>query len=301
LWAEREAFVMSVEVRYYSDPACSWSWGTEPKLRKLMWEFADGLRFEWVMGGLARRYGSEYRDEEGEIGSGPDCFADLIAHWLHVTAETGMPSDPRLWTQNPISSTYPACMAVKAASEQGHEAGYRYLRRVREGLLVERRKLDHAEALIAVAGPAGLDVDRFRLDLESHAITEAFAADLDEVRAVPGEARAAGRSRRTEGKERVAFPSVLYVGEDGGRHGVWGWQPYERYREAALAAGASVANSRPLEPLGAIERFGRVATKEVEALSERPGPVVEAELWALAKEWKLRPLPALTGTQWERA
>jgi putative protein-disulfide isomerase len=292
---------MYVEVRYYSDPACSWSWGTEPKLRKLMWEFADELRFEWVMGGLARLYGSEYRDEEGGIGAGPDCFSDLMAHWLDVTAETGMPCDPRLWTQNPISSSYPACMAVKAASEQGPEACYRYLRRLREVLLFERRKLDHAEALIAEAGSAGLDLKRFRIDLESNAITEAFAADLEEVRAVPEKARAAGMSRRTEGKERVAFPSAVFVGEDGSRYGVWGWQPYRSYREAALAAGASAMNGAPLEPLAAVERFGRVATTEVEALAERPRPVVEAELWALAKDWKLRPILALTGALWERA
>ena len=70
-------------------------------LRRLMWEFGDQLRFVWVMGGLARKYGPDYRDEEGGIGSGPDCFADLMAHWLDVGAETGMPIDPRLWTREP--------------------------------------------------------------------------------------------------------------------------------------------------------------------------------------------------------
>src|SRR6266496_3790839 len=169
---------MPVEVRYYSDPACSWSWGAEPKLRRLMWEFGDELRFVWVMGGLARQYGPDYRDEEGGIGSGPDCFADLMAHWLDVGAETGMPIDARLWSRNPIATTYPACQAVKAAAEQGSEAAYRYLRRLREGLMTERKKLDHAEALIGEAGAAGLDVARFRIELGSNAITEAFAADL---------------------------------------------------------------------------------------------------------------------------
>ena len=77
---------MTVEVRYYTDPACSWSWGTEPKLRRLIWEFGAELRFTWVMGGLARQYGPDYRDREAGIGAGADCFADLMAHWLDVAA-----------------------------------------------------------------------------------------------------------------------------------------------------------------------------------------------------------------------
>lgn len=292
---------VSVKVRYYTDPACTWSWGSEPKLRRLIWEFGDDLRFRWVLGGLARSYGSEYSDSEGAIGSGADCFSDLIAHWLDVAVETGMPCDPRIWAKNPISGTYPACMAAKAAQEQGSEAGYRYLRRLREGLIVEGRKLDHVEALLAEAGPAGLDVERFRIDISSNAITEAFATDLDEVRDIPQAARDAGKTKTTEGNERLSFPSAVFIAEDGERHGVWGWQPYEAYREAALAAGATVANEGPLEPLDAIERFGRLATREAEELSGRPRPLVEAELWAAAAEWKVKPLPALTGTMWEKA
>ena len=120
--------MMTVQVRFYTDPACPWSWAAEPALRRLMWEFEGELEFAWVMGGLARRYGREYRDEEGRIGTGPDCFADLISHWLEVAAEGRMPTDPRVWTESPLTSTYPACQAVKAAAEQGWEAGYRYLR-----------------------------------------------------------------------------------------------------------------------------------------------------------------------------
>jgi predicted DsbA family dithiol-disulfide isomerase len=290
---------MPVEVRYYSDPACSWSWGAEPKLRRLTWEFDDELRFVWVMGGLARQYGPDYRDEEGGIGSGPDCFADLMAHWLDVGAETGMPIDARLWSRNPIASTYPACLAVKAAAEQGSEAAYRYLRRVREGLMTENKKLDYAEALIGEAGPAGLDVGRFRIDLGSNAITEAFAADLDEVRNPPDEARKAGQVKRTEGHERVRYPSALFIGEDGSRHGVWGWHPYEAYRDAAMAAGAGAAREERPEPLAAIQRFGRCATRELDELTGDPGPVLRAELWGMAREWRLKPVGVVGGTMWE--
>jgi protein-disulfide isomerase-like protein with CxxC motif len=68
---------VAISVRYYTDPACSWSRGTEPRLRRLIWEFGDQLRFTWVMGGLARQYGPDYRDQEAGTGSGTDCFTDL--------------------------------------------------------------------------------------------------------------------------------------------------------------------------------------------------------------------------------
>jgi putative protein-disulfide isomerase len=292
---------MSATARVLTDPACVWSWGFEPKLRKLQWEFGPSIEWRLVMGGLARSYGPEYRDEEGRVGAGPDCFADLISHWLDVSAETGMPCDPRIWTENRLVSTYPVCQAVKAASEQGPAAAERYLRRCREAIFVERTKLDHAESLTAAAGQARLDVARFRIDLASNAILEAFAADLDEVRTIPDDARAAGQVRTTEGRERVSFPSVVFVGEDGSRYSVWGWRPYEEYRDAALAAGAELVAEREPSAVEAIERFGRCATKEIEVLTGRPRPVVEAELWALAREWRLRPVAALTGTLWDPA
>jgi putative protein-disulfide isomerase len=292
---------MPTEVSCNTDPACARSWGSEPVLRRLIWEFDEELRFRWVMGGLARDYGPGYSDPEAGAGArGAGGFEGLVAQWLEVAAESGMPLDPRLWTRNPLSSTYPACQAVKAAGEQGPEAATGYLRRLREGLMCERKKLDHADALVGEAGAAGLDVGRFSIDLRSHAITEAFGADLTETRDVPEQARAEGAVAQTEAGERVRLPSMRFDG-DGGRHWVFGPQPYDRYRRAAIAAGARVVNERPAEPLEAIERFGRLATREIEELSARPRPIVEAELWALAGEWRLKPISVLTGTLWERA
>ena len=259
----------------------------------MQWEFGDSIAFRWVMGGLARAFGDAYRDSSAGISGGRDCFDALISHWLDVADETGMPLDPRLWRRSPLTSTYPVCQAVKAATEQGPAAAEAYLRRSREAIFLERRKLDHAAALIAEAGNAGLDTSRFEIDLGSHAITEAFAADLTEVREVPEAAREAGKTGETEGKERVSFPSAVFVAEDGARNGVWGWQPYERYREAALAAGAEIATDRRPTVDEALERFGRCATLELEVLTGTPRPVlrgraVEARL-RVAAEARRRP------------
>jgi predicted DsbA family dithiol-disulfide isomerase len=283
--------MMTVQVRFYTDPACPWSWAAEPAIRRLMWEFEGELEFVWVMGGLARSY------ERANL-------LEVVSQWLEDAAAGGMPCDPRIWTQNPLDSTYPACQAVKAAAEQGGQAAYRYLRTLREGIMFERRKLDHADALIDAAGRARIDRQRFEVDLRSHAITEAFGADLEEVRDPPQEARDAGAVHRSsKGRERISFPSALFIGEDGNRRGVWGSDSVdvEKMGEAALAAGAEPVNDGPLEPLDALRRFGRSASRELEVLCERPGPVVEAELWALARDWTLKPVPALTGTIWERA
>lgn len=266
-----------------------------------MWEFDGELAFVWAMGGLARHFGSSYHDSEAGIGNGPDCFADLMSHWLNVAGRTGMPCDPRLWTEAPISGTFPACVAVEAASEQGWEAGYRYLRRMREGILCFRRKLDEPAALIAEAAQAGLDVADFEAALDSTVPMESFERHLEEVRQVPDEARDQGKTSVTEGHPRLSFPSAIFVGEDGERHGVYGYRPAEAYRAAALAAGAVQVNHDGPSLLEAFERFGRLAVPEVEELTGAPPVKARAELWHQAEVGALRPVPALTGTLWEAA
>jgi predicted DsbA family dithiol-disulfide isomerase len=269
-----------VGVRYITDPGCDVSWVIEPQLRKLAVEFGEEVDFTYVMGGLAREYG-------------PDQTGARLVEWVERAGEGGMPLDPLLWQEGPIRSTYPACMAVKAAAEQG-PAG-EYLRGLREGLMCFRRKLDTAEALVEEARRAGLDVERFRVDLESHAIVEAFGADLEEARAIPEAARE--NDGVAEGGERMVFPTLRF-GDDGW---VFGVQPYEAYRDAALAAGGKATGAPPPGVLDALTRFGRMATAEVEAVCELPGPKAQAELWALAAEWKLKPTRVMSGWLWERA
>ncbi len=46
---------MAVEVRVVTDPACAWSWASEPKLRRLEWEFGD--RLDWRSGARGRLRG----------------------------------------------------------------------------------------------------------------------------------------------------------------------------------------------------------------------------------------------------
>jgi predicted DsbA family dithiol-disulfide isomerase len=256
-----------VHLRYYTDPACPVSFGNEPALRKLMVEFGSDIRVTYVMGGLARSYGGD--------------VAPRVREWLDVSERTGMPIDPRLWLDGPIRSSYPACMAVKAAHEQSADGDY--LRALREGLLCFRRKLDSGEPLVGVAREAGLDAERFRVDLESNAIVEAFGEDLEATRAV------------ADG--RFTLPSASFDAE----RWVFGAAPYEDWRKAALEAGATPAGEPPPDVAEALRRFGRMAIPEVGAVCDLPGPRAAAELWRLATEWRARAVPVLGGALFEAA
>jgi putative protein-disulfide isomerase len=284
---------MAVGVRIYTDPACPLSWSIEPSLRRLMIEFGDSLSWTYVMGGLARDYA-------GDGGTGA-VYPGLVAHWMGVAGESAMPFDPRLWLEGPIASTYPSCMAVKAAVEQGEAAGTRYLRALREGLMCFRRKLDTTEALVEEARGAGLDVERFRIDLGSHAIVEAFGNDLEDARTPPEAARAAGAVEAVGTRERVTLPSVAFAAEDGTRRWVFGAQPYDQSAAAAAAAGAAPSGEPAPGVLDALRRFGRMATREVEEVCGLRGPRAHAELWNLATEWQVKPVRVLTGHLWELA
>jgi hypothetical protein len=246
-------------------------------------EFGASLEVTWVMGGLAR----EFEDLPG-----------LVMSWLDHAAESGMPIDPRIWDGESPRSSYPACIAFRAAAEQGPEAGERYLRALREGFMCHRRKLDGPEALMEQARAVGLDLQRFRIDLESNAILESFGNDLEASRTIPDAARAAGLA--AEGShgssvERLQFPALRF-GDD---HWVGGDHPYEAWREAAIAAGAAPSEEPLPDVPGALRRFGSIATAELAAVCDLPGPRAGAEVWRLASDWRVKRVPVLGSELWE--
>src|SRR4051794_31505880 len=103
------------------------------------------------------------------------------------------------------------------------------------------------------------------------------------------------------GPERLTVPSAVFVGEDGSRHGVYGYKPYEDYVAAAEAAGAVRADAEPPGIEVALRRFGRMATREIEAVCELPEPRAQAELWRVGAGGRGGGPRVLTGHLWEPA
>jgi putative protein-disulfide isomerase len=282
--------VGGIRAFFYTDPACPWSWSIEPALRRVAVEFGESLELRPVMGGLAREFGDRQA---------------IVADWLAAGAG-GMPVDPRLWIESPPASSYPACLAVKAAAEQGSAVEAAYLRVLREGFAVRRRKLDGSDALMAAAREVpGLDIARFQIDLQSNAMAELFGADLERAEAAAERAREAGADAQERGPPgaagRVALPSLELHADDGAIYGLYGAQPYDAYRRAAEAAGAARTNAAAPTVEDALRRFGTLAAAEVAAVCDLPDPRASAELWRLATEWRVRFERFSAGELWSPA
>jgi predicted DsbA family dithiol-disulfide isomerase len=251
------ADVGTVAITYVTDPFCPWSWAAEPSWRRLQAEFAGGLAITYVISGL------------GDVQPDP-------REWLEASAASGMPADPRRVMDEPPASTNPAGLAVKAVAEQADPGPF--LRRLREAIFVERRRLDRGDALLDLARETtpALNLGTLRIAFGSHGPVEALGADFE---------RAAGRPR----------PSLQIGGAV-----VDGRAPYEEWRPAVLAAGGTSAGHR-LDVEGALRRFGSCATPEVAAVCDLPGPRAPAELWRLALEFRVRQRPVLGGELWALA
>jgi putative protein-disulfide isomerase len=254
----------AVPATVLTDPYCPWSWAAEPQLRRLQVEFGDSVAFTFVIVGLRRQI------EPADAGA-------LALAVVDAAAESGMPADPRVFLRDPPKSTHPAGLAVAAVKEQGDPGPF--IRRLREAILLERRRMDTAPALLdAARETGGLDLDRLRVDFGSNAIVERFGADIEQGRG-------------------VTTPAYRF----GGGPLVEGYGPYERLREAALEAGALPATDGRPSVEGALRMFGRLATPEVAAACDLPGPRAPAELWRLALEWRVRPRRVPGGELWEPA
>jgi predicted DsbA family dithiol-disulfide isomerase len=254
----------AVTATVLTDPYCAWSWAAEPQLRRLQVEFGASLAFTFVIVGLKRTI------EPADAGA-------LALAVVDAAAESGMPADPRVFLRDPPSSTHPAGLAVAAVSEQGDPGPY--IRRLREAILLERRRMDTAPALLdAARETAGLDLDRLRVDFGSNAIVERFGADIEQGRGVTTPAYRFGDGPPVEGYGR-----------------------YERLRETAVAAGAVPAGDGFPGIEEALRRFGALATPEVAAVCDLPGLRAPAELWRLALEWRVRPRRVPGGELWEPA
>lgn len=286
--------VADIEVVEFTDPGCSWAWGTEPKLRLLRWRYGDRLRWRRVLGGLIGDMNNYIPDFDPVRGA-----RSQIGYWRGVYEHTGMTYPARLeWMYR---STEPGGKAVKAAELQSprrseaetrkDEVAGRVLRRLREQTFVFGRPADSTERILqAVRGVEGLDIGRFEAELRSDVVEKAFREDWEETRrpneyvmTLEGDRPGIGRAKNTEGHWRFVFPTLVFRGPDAEATAP-GWCPFEAY-ESALETASSGAASGPRPDPSPADLFATWPTATRKELEVLCGPQAAAPADVVAFDW----------------
>ncbi|GBC72031.1 hypothetical protein HRbin02_01820 [Candidatus Calditenuaceae archaeon HR02] len=249
-----------IEIIEYTDPYCTWCWGSEPILRKIKEVYGEQVEISYKMGGLVGDI-RDFYDPVNEIG-GERWYEQVAAHWEDASRKHGMPVDSSVFYEikDSFTSTYPANIAVKAAEFQDRELAKRYLRRLREGAAAERKHIHRLEVQAELAKEVGLDANQLVEDIRGGRAEEAFLKDLTDCRSM----------------EITGFPTFLVKNLETGRsHLVYGYRRYA-YFEGLLdeISGDSLVKRRiernEDEVLSFISRWGKVATQEVATLLDIP-------------------------------
>jgi len=205
-----------IHIVYYTDPLCCWSWGFEPCWERLLREYADHIIYTYCMGGMISNW-TAFNDPLQNIHR-PSQMGPM---WVEARQLTGMHINENIWVKDPPDSSYPACVAVKAAGLQSSAAAEQLLKAVRKAVMLDGQNIADKKVLKDIAKQTAekesgeLDFDRFCMDFYREPSLEAFRDDLKKVRY----------------HQISRFPTLTFTN---GAKGVMitGYRPYEVLQEA---------------------------------------------------------------------
>lgn len=98
------------------------------------------------MGGLIRDY-EHYKNPVNSINR-PSQMGPL---WMEAKHTSGQPRDESIWIKDPVDTSYPACMAAKAAEIQSFNAGEAMLRKLREAVMMLAKNISQKQVILKIA------------------------------------------------------------------------------------------------------------------------------------------------------
>ena len=200
----------NMKITVFSDPVCTWCWGSVPVWRALAYHYGNRVELDHVMGGMIediKPYNNRRLAIGGDIATSNRKIHD---HWLDASAVHGMPVCEhgfRLFSQE-HTSTIPQNLAYLAArvyearysGEVEPDAARHYLRHLQEATAVDAVVTGDTDVLVDMSAVVGFVPDKFR---------EIYMSDV--VKRLYDEDKALCRSY-----EVASFPCYLvtYRGEE---------------------------------------------------------------------------------------
>jgi putative protein-disulfide isomerase len=171
----------TIDIVYYTDPLCCWSWAMEPHWSRLQSEFGGDMRITYRMIGLIPSW-NMFTDTAHSL-SRP---SHMGPEWMQASRISGLPVADRIWITDPPSSSFPACIAVKSAEAQSQALGAAYLQAAREAVMTNGRNISQTDVLMAIAADLAsshpdFDTKRFKKSLLGPAGKDLFRQDFREA------------------------------------------------------------------------------------------------------------------------
>lgn len=162
----------------FTDPVCTWCWGSEPIFRKLQTHFKDKIEFKFIMGGLVK----DARDFMNYKSADFTKFNKQIAnHWLEANARHKMPVNAQNFDlfSSEFASSYPQSIAYKAAQLIDKQKADEFLYLLRFSVAARALKISHENVLIQLANECNLDISKFLEYIDNGVAKEEFQKDLE--------------------------------------------------------------------------------------------------------------------------
>lgn len=263
-----------LEIYIFIDPMCPECWALEPIIKKLQVEYGNYFTTRYVIGGKLQCC----KQKKANI--------DKAKAWEKTAKRTGMPCNGDVWLENPISTPFSACIAIKAAELQGKQIGTKYLRKLREVLFLDKQNIEKEEVLLDCALKIeDIDIVEFKKDLNSEAAIKAFQCDL----------------KTTKEMDVECFPTLVVFNdnvEDEGLMvtGLYEYKVYVNVLQEILKEEVKAERPQFLENF--IKEHTFVATKEIAVVYDLSNEEVEKEMRKLALQQVVEQVPVKYGTFW---
>lgn len=240
---------VALEITYYTDPLCCWSWGFEPQWRKLVYQLRGKLRYRYAMAGLLPDW--KYFHDSLNSVSRPLQMGPV---WMHAKELSRMPVNYKIWMTDPPSSSYPACVAVKCAELQSATAAEQYLRMLREAVMIHEQNISKKEVLLEIAQALAhrddsFDWGKLKADIGKDECLEAFRADVQEVKL---------RNIRR-------FPALIMKNSQNQALYIDGYKPYDMVVKALESLGVAY-DSHPIDEEEYKAYWGSLTDRELEEI-----------------------------------
>ncbi|MFC0189111.1 ClpXP adapter SpxH family protein [Fictibacillus aquaticus] len=270
-----------LEIYSVIDPFCADCWSLEPVLKKLQTEYGQYFTLRHFISGTLNTYNGLSASSKKSSRQAEK----MAERWERAASLSGMSCDGDLWFENPISAPYRASLAIKAAELQGKAAGFRYLRKMREMLFLNKQNIGEDSVLQEIAASVGLDTQEFTRDLNSEAAVKALQCDL----------------KFSSEMSVTQMPTLIIFNDRADEEGikVSGCYSYEVYVEVFK----EMLGKKPeVSPLPSLKEFLKVhqfvATKEVSLVYNWTLEEAERQLKMLLLQQVVERIPVKHGTFW---